>query len=551
MEPRPAHLKSAVACEPGAASLVDVLRRAAAECPDAMYLNLLDPANKPNELTFKQVLDGSERWARWLRTRDVGPGTRVGLLLPTSEDFLFAFFGIQMLGAVPVPFAFPLALGNHEPYVLSLAPIVASAKPQLFLTTPHLEAPAKQLVASVGAQVATPAQVTDPGSGPEFPRLKPEDIALIQYASGRVRAPTGAVLTHGSVLANVYGLGTALKLTKDDVALTWVPLVHDMGLIGGLFTSLYWRCPLHVMPPQTFLMHPYLWLKNITQYKVTLAAAPNAGYQLCVKRVQERHLKDMDLSSWRLALNGAETVHPSTVEAFCEKFKAVGFDRKAMCPVYGLAENTLATACPELESAYQTDSLPELAGAPIVSLGGPLAGQELAILDAQGNVLPERTLGEIVVRGPCVMARYHLDEAATKRAIDANGWLHTGDEGFIADGRLMLSGRQKDMVIKMGRNYYPSDVEGQLSGFKTLGPTMAFAVPNLTEGTEDLVLLAEHAPLDEAAKKQLGIDLNAELLAKIAIRADKLVFVAPGTLGTLDRTRRAELRRAYTEGKLA
>lgn len=547
----PAHVRSELVCAPKANSLVEVLREAAAQSPDKLYLNLLDSANKPKELTFKAVLEGAERWARWLCAKKVERGTRVAVLLPTGEDFLFAFFGAQMAGATPVPLAFPLALGNHEPYVLSLAKIVASASPKLFVTVPNLEAPARKLLETIpGCELFLPAQVTEAPPA-AFPEVRPDDVALVQYASGRVNAPTGAVLTHRHVLSNVYGLGTALKLTADDVALTWVPLVHDMGLIGGLFTSLYWRCPLVVMPPQTFLMHPYLWLKNITQYKVTLAAAPNAGYQLCVKRVQERHLKDIDLSRWRLALNGAETVHPSTVQAFCEKFAAVGFDPKAMYPTYGLAENTLATACPDPETPYRTEQLE--GQAPVASLGGPLAGQELAVVDEHNQVVGERVEGEVVVKGACVMREYLGNPDATHHAIDEKGWLHTGDLGFITEGRLCLTGRKKDMVIKMGRNYYPSDVEGLLAAFPRLagGKAMAFASPNLTEGTEDLILVVESDPLDEAARKALATELNAELLGKIGIRADKVVTMAKGGMGSLDRARRAELRRLYLEGNLS
>ncbi|HEY3447248.1 MAG TPA: AMP-binding protein [Myxococcales bacterium] len=546
----PAHVRSELVCDPKAKSLVEVLRKAAAERPDAVYLNLLDSANKPKELTFRAVLEGAERWARWLVSKKVERGSRIAVLLPTGEDFLFAFFGAQMAGATPVPLAFPLALGNHEPYVLSLSKIVASASPKMFVTVPNLEAPARKLLEGIpGCELFLPTQVGEAPAA-SFPEVREDDVALVQYASGRVHAPTGAVLTHRQVLSNVFGLGTALKLTADDVALTWVPLVHDMGLIGGLFTSLYWRCPLVVMPPQTFLMHPYLWLKNITQFKVTLAAAPNAGYQLCVKRVQERHLKDLDLSRWRLALNGAETVHPSTVQAFCEKFAGVGFNPKAMFPTYGLAENTLATACPSQDLPYQTEQLE--GGIPVASLGGPLAGQELAVVDGSDAVVGERVEGEVVVRGPCVMSGYLGNEDATRHAIDEKGWLHTGDLGFITGGRLCLTGRKKDMVIKMGRNYYPSDVEGLLASFPRLagGKTLAFAAANLVEGTEDLILLVESDPLDEAARKSLTTELNAEMLGKIGIRADKVVTVAKGALGSLDRAGRAELRRRYLEGQL-
>jgi len=335
-------------------------------------------------------------------------------------------------------------------------------------------------------------------------------------------------------------------LSEKDVALTWVPLVQDMGLVGGLLTSLYWRCPLHVMPPQTFLMHPSQWLKNISNLKVTLAAAPNAGYQMCVKRVQDRHLEGLDLSRWRLALNGAETVHPSTVEAFQARFAPVGFKPEAFFPSYGLAENTLATACPRGDSPWRVDSVE--GGEPVVCVGLPLAGQELAVLDVKGEPVPPKVVGQIAVRGPCVMSGYWEDPTATRRAIDPQGWLHTGDLGFMSDGQLYITGREKELIIKMGRNYYPSDIEGLLASYPELPhPTLAFACPNPGEGTEDLVLLVESAPLDASAKKHLSTAINGRLLAHLGIRVDRLELVAKGRLASAGRS---ELRRLCLEGKL-
>jgi fatty-acyl-CoA synthase len=244
-------------------------------------------------------------------------------------------------------------------------------------------------------------------------------------------------------------------------------------------------------------------------------------------------------------------VHPSTVEAFCKRFGPVGFKPEAMFATYGIAENTLATACPGPGAGYSTQAL--RGGAPVSSLGGPLAGQELAVVDEQNQIVAEGVEGEVVVRGACVMKGYFNDEAATRRAIDAQGWLHTGDWGFVEKGSLALTGRKKDMVIKMGRNYYPSDVEGLLGSFaKIKGPAVAFASPNLVEGTEDLILLIENEPLSPEAHKQLVIEINAELLARLGIRADKVVCLAPGSLAaSRESAERARLRAAFLEGKLA
>jgi acyl-CoA synthetase (AMP-forming)/AMP-acid ligase II len=525
---------------------VALLRQAAAERPDGLYLDLLDERNAPHERSFGAVWAGAQGAARGLRARGVRRGDRLALLLPTGDDFLHAFFGALVAGAVPVPLPFPLTLGDPAALVLGLAPIVASAAPALLVTLPHLADAAAGLVAGDPGRVVLPAAIAAAAAaapGDDFPEPDGADLALLQYASGPVLAPTGVTLTHRHILASVFGLGTALRLTERDVALTWAPLVQDMGLIGGLLTSLYWRCPLHVMPPQSFLMHPDRWLKNIARFRVTLASAPNAGYQLCVRRVQDRHLDGVDLSSWRVALNGAETVRPATVEAFRARFAGAGFDPRAVVPSYGIAENTLATACPDLDDLADPYHVATFdGGAPVVALGQPLAGQELAIMDARGAIVAAGAAGEVVVRGPCVMAGYHGDVAATRRAIDAAGWLHTGDRGVIADGRLYLTGRLKDMVIKVGRNFYPADVEGVLAAAAPAGRVLAFACPNAAAGTEDLVLLVEGVGPDAAAERAL----NAALLARLGLRADRIVPVAPGALaGPRDRAHREELIGRY------
>ena len=552
--PKAAHLKNERPCVPKYGTLVEALRHAATEDPERLYINMLDTKNEEHRVTFTEMLAEAERWARFFVSRGIERGATIALLLPTSQEVLGAFYGAQMAGGTPVPLPYPLALGNADAYVLGFEHIVASANPTLLITTEQYKEAGLVLLRGIDKNedsVVIAAEIED---APEchFPDISPTDLALVQYTSGPVGVPTGVELSHGNILANVLGLGQALSLSRDDVALNWVPLVQDMGLVGGLFTSLYWRCPLHVMPPQSFLMHPHRWLKNIADYGVTLSVAPNFAYQLCVRRVRDKHLDGLDLSRWRLALNGAETVYPQSVQAFCDKLAGTKFFPSTMLPTYGLAENTLATAIPSLDNTYTTARHPEDASREVVSVGGPLAGQELAILDEQGKVVSEGELGEIAVRGPCKMRGYRNNQSATDRAI-RNDWLHTGDIGFITGGRLFITDRKKEMIIKMGRNYYPDDIEQIIGSCESVdcGPVVAFALNNSDSGTEDLVIVAEVAVTDEEEIKRTTTALNTHLLDLLGIRADTIQLVAPGTLatGVGQSARRAQIRERTQSGE--
>jgi len=529
-----AYLENSVTCEPRWPTLTAALRAAAREDGDRLYVDLLDTRNDSHPATFAEVHHLAETWAHTLLHRGLDRGDRVVILLPTSAEFMAAFYGTLLAGGIPVPLAYPIAPGKAEAYVLGFAAIVDNAAPTFVVTT--------EQYASQAAALAAPERVLTPdsfdGDGEStFPEIGPDDLALLQYTSGPVGYPTGVALTHHQIMTSVTGMGTALALSRDDVALNWVPLVHDMGLIGGLFTSLVFRCPLHVMPPQSFLMHPHRWLGNISKFRVTLSVAPNFAYRLCLRRVRDKHMADLDLSAWRIAINGAETVQHDTVTAFRERFGPVGFSATTMLPVYGLAENTLATACPPLDQPYVAN------GDGVVSVGGPLPGQALSVRN-DDEVVAEGEPGEICVRGPCVMREYFGNTEASARML-RNGWLHTGDVGIIEGGRLYIHGRKKQMVIKMGRNYYPGDIE------RIVGSGVAFAWPNTESGTDDLVLVRESKPLAPEEEKQLSNELNAQLLGVLGIRVDRLLLVAPGTLPDLNaRLLRDHVRETFSRGEL-
>lgn len=536
-----------------AATLVEALARAAAEIPDQPFLHLLDGRNVPTTWTYGDVQRRASGVAARLVAAGTVPGDRVVLLLPNGEDFVFSFFGAQLAGAVPVPCSPPARAADAEDHLANLRPVIASAGAAAVITTEALAEAAASHYGDDGArpihlaEALTSTEAIDLGQLPAPPTA--ETPALIQYTSGATSEPRGIVLSHGSVLANVDGIGRALELGPEDVGVSWLPLIHDMGLIGVLLNSLYWRFPVYVMRPESFLIRPVRWLEAMSTFGGTLTAAPNFAYQMCVKRVRDKQLATLDLSRLRIALNGAEAVDDSTLREFAERFGPAGFDERAFTPTYGLAENTLAATFQALdrrpavedvdpatlrEGALATTVPAGTEGARrMVAVGTPIAGVDVAVVDASGEVVPERVVGEIVITAsPSLMSGYHGEPDASAVKIRA-GRLHTGDLGFVTGGELYIAGRLKEMIIKRGRNYYPADVESLAAKGAGLdaAAVIAFAAWNAATATEDLVLLAEtpdHG--DEEATADASRALNSELLASLGIRADLVEFVAPGAL---------------------
>jgi len=552
----------------------EALRRAAKLAPERCYLGFLDGKNQATELSFGELLSSAEALAKRLQAQGLKPGERVFLLLPTGLDFLEAFYGCVLAGGVPVPWPMPLTLGRIDTYLEgTVLGVIQDAGANFALTTDRADAALQSCMGETACVLTLERLRALPPSDEALPSVDPDEVALLQYTSGKAKQPGGVCLTHRQVLSNVAGVGQALKLGEDDVAVSWIPLVHDMGLVGVLFAGLYFSFPSYVMPPEAFLMRPHRWLQAIGQFKATLSAAPNFAYQLCLKRVKDSALEGVDLSSWRLALNGAEQVQPLTCEAFAERFAAVGFRRDAFYPLYGLAENALAATCPPLDHTYETTPLSRLSAraellasspapegdALVASVGTPLPGQEVGVASQDGRFLPELQEGEILVRGVCLMKGIHNNETRT-RALLRDGWLHTGDLGFIAEGRLFVTGRIKHMLIKMGRNYYPQDVEAvlaqaELAEFCEGRRITALSVGNSESGTEDLWLLLEGEGLiaiseERDQRRALENGLNTALLDQIGIRADKILMRDANFLGQEPELQNSDQRRDKMRARL-
>lgn len=565
-----AHVVNPLRCAPRSETLIDTLEQNAAG--GGMYVTFLDYKNQPHPVTYREALEGAHRYARYLRNRGLRPDGKVIMLLPTGKDYLFAFHGVQLAGGVPVPCAPPYMLGDTDKYLSHLRHIVRNSEAEFFVTETRYKSVVGSMVGDdnrLKHVVLAPEVVDEPALNPMLPSLSGDQTALLQYTSGTTSVPRGVVLTHRNLLSNVYGIGTALEASSADVGIGWLPLYHDMGLIGVLFTGLIWAFPLYLMRPEAFALRPHWWLENITRYRVSISPAPNFAYNTCTQRVTDAQLAKLDLSSWRVALNGAEPVDHRTVEEFKQRFGAVGFPTGALLPVYGMAENSLAATFPDRASPYVVECLdrealeqqgrarPSTNGARFpyhaVSVGYPLAGQEVAIRGDDGSIVEEGRVGEILVRSPSMTSGYYHQEEESARVL-RDGWLHTGDLGYILGRRLSVTGRRKELIIKRGRNYYPYDIErvaATISGVRK-GCVAAFACYNQAAGTEDLVVVAEMQEEDGRENARIESEINGELLACLGVGADRIVLVPPRTIPKTSsgKIQRVSCRDRYLRGQL-
>jgi len=539
----------------------------------------LSPEGEDRALTlsFRQALDLAQRGAAALQARGVEAGDRVLLMLPTGPSFLAAFHGCQLLGAVPVPVVPPTSLARMEDHLARIARIasICAAKAvvvgsQMMPVFSLVRSRHKEARHSLRNAVRSSDLLEEESALLDHVEPDPSDPAMIQFTSGSTGDPKGVVLPHSSLLANMRGIGEAAGFRPGDVCVAWLPLFHDMGLIGHFLCSTAWGMPLVLMPPEVFVRRPKEWLKAMSRYRGSASAAPNFAYSLCVKKVKDRDLAGVDLSSWRIAFCGAEPINPATVREFIDRYRPHGFEPTTFFPVYGMAEFALAATFPSPEELPRFDQVDrhafEAEGRAVpseggeseadtiewVSVGRALPGHAFRVVaPGTSERLPERRVGEVQVRGPSLMAGYYENPVATAEAF-ADGWLRTGDLGYHADGELFVTGRSKELIIKGGKNLYPQDVEAaaaRVDGIR-IGCCAAFGVSNPRRGTEDLVLICETRVDDAERKAALKGEVRTRVLEAIGATPDVILLVEPGTVPKTSsgKIQRDLMRRRYTTG---
>ncbi len=565
----PHRMVAAGAPAPSAAStLVDALGWHVGATPDRVHLRILGDSRNVEEVTYGELHEQAVAVAAGILARDVSPGDSVALMLPTSRSYFVTFAGVLLAGAVPVPIYPPARASQLVEHLRRHARILANAGTRLLVTVPEAERLGRLLRSNVDtlrAVVVPEALAAERGGA--LPRPRGADVALLQYTSGSTGHPKGVVLTHDNLLANIRAMGQASAVSGADTFVSWLPLYHDMGLIGAWLSSLYYGMPLAVMAPQVFLTRPARWLWAIHDNRGTISAGPNFAYELCLSKIADAELEGLDLGSWRLAFNGAEPVSPATVERFAERFARHGLRREAIAPVYGLAECSVGLAFPPLGRGPLVDRVArdpfvhsgravpahdgERDALRFVACGQALPGHELRIVDAIGNEAGDRVEGRVEFRGPSATSGYHRNSEAT-RGLFHRGWLDTGDLGYVADGELYVTGRVKDLIIRAGRNLHPDELEeavGNLPGVRK-GCVAVFASADPAGGPERLVVLAETRETDDEATAALRSDVVATTVDLLGTSPDEVILAPPRTVlkTSSGKIRRAASREAYEQG---
>jgi fatty-acyl-CoA synthase len=555
------------------ATLVDAVRALSGDRERGFVFVRSDGAERLH--SFHDIARESERRAGHLAARGLRKGDRLALVVPDGEEFVLSFLGALFAGVVPVPIFPQLSFKNIDAYHDTVAHIARASGASMLLTTASTKAyvdPVAARVEGLRAIVAVDELSGDAGSVDAA--VRPDDLAFLQFTSGSTSRPKGVMVTHGNLAANseafmIHGLERDSSVDK---GVSWLPLFHDMGLIGFVVGPLFTNIPCVFLPTASFVRAPRLWLDKIHQHRGTITYAPNFAYGLVAKRLKDKDVEGLDLSCLRIAGCGAEPIQARTLREFAARLAPAGFDARALLASYGMAEATLAITFVPLQDGIRTDSVdpralternaaPAPEGQEIVDCGRPFPAHELAIVDEHGARLGERQVGQIVVRGPSVTSGYFNEPELTAEAYKAlpddppssstggAPWLHTGDLGYLAGGRLFVCGRVKDIIIVRGRNYYPSDIEwavAQLPGIRR-GNVVAFGVD--VEGQEQLVVCCEGAASDAAAIVEAASSCVA---AQFGLTVHEVV-VAP--LASLPRTssgkpQRRKTRQMYVDGSL-
>jgi len=545
-------------------------------------LRLVDRAERETFHSWAAIAGRSSRVASGLAELGIRPGERVGLIFPTTAEFFDAFFGTLLAGAVPVPLYPPVRLGRLAEYHQRTATMLHAAGARLLLAEGRVLALLGETLAKAKLPLGGRTLAALPADADLAHEGDSSDLALVQFSSGTTVEPKPVALTQGAVLAQVRALNAlwpapAGHLGPDPITgVSWLPLYHDMGLIGCVFPALERPSVLTLLPPEAFVAKPALWLRALGRHRGTISPAPNFAYALATARIRDEEMAGIDLSAWRFALCGAETVVPEVLRAFAARFARWGFRADALKPVYGLSEAALAVTFADLERPYVVNAFERgpLAGRgeaivaargtdtgrsgetplEIASVGRPLAGFRLELRDERGAVVPENRVGRLFVAGPSLMSGY-LDRPAATEAALRGGWLDTGDLGFLHRGELYLTGRAKEILLVRGRNYAPADLELAVADLPDVRAGCVAAASHLPPGrdTEAVVLFVEHAKgVPPARFAALRARAREAVLARVGLAVDAVEVLAPGTLPRTSsgKIRRGEAMKRYLDGTL-
>jgi 1-acyl-sn-glycerol-3-phosphate acyltransferase len=554
-----------------AKTLADIIRFHAEVHGARTHMMIHEPGKTDFGMSYSELYASSRRVAAGLRDRGAQKGDAVAIMLPTGRDYFYCFMGAILAGAVPVPIYPPSRPSQMEDHLQRHGAILKNCDARILVTTESMARGLGQILRLKSLHLRTVVSCNDLSKSKSSFEMACDagDLAFLQYTSGSTGSPKGVMLTHNNLLANIRSMGAAIQATSRDVFVSWLPLYHDMGLIGAWLGSLYFGNLLVVTSPFTFLSQPRRWLDLIQNYGGTLTAAPNFAYELCLRHIPAEVTQKLNLRTLRVMFNGAEAVLPSTVERFLECFAGSGLSRSAFMPVYGLAESSVGLTFPPLGREPRIDVIDReiflrsgrarsctvngTSEMRFVACGQPIPGHEVRVTDLADNELSERQEGYVQFRGPSCTSGY-MEQPELNAKLFHESWLESGDLGYMAEGDLFITGRVKDLIKHAGRNLHPEELESLIGGIDGIrrGCVAVFGSIDPTLGSEKLVIVAETRELDPARRTFLQNTINERIGAVLGSAPDEVILTPPHTIlkTSSGKIRRSATKQLFDSGAL-
>jgi fatty-acyl-CoA synthase len=526
-------------------------------------------------LSYRELRERARDLAVRLRGSRLRRGDRLGVVAETTPDFLIVFFACQYAGLVPVPLPLSINFGGRAAYADRLRGMLLAAGARAAVASDELIETLRIAAAPTAANlVATPEELYGlPFGKGELAPLQPHEACYIQYSSGSTSFPKGVLVTQRAIVANAQAISEhGLRLRAGDRCTSWLPLYHDMGLVGCCLTPVMSQIPVDYLASTSFARRPLVWLRLLSELGGTISFSPTFGFELCARRAAAASLDGLDLRSWRVAGIGGEMIRPAALNEFADRFQPVGFDPRAYLPSYGLAEATLAVTFPALGQGLRLDVVERgeaierrriakplrtngIAPRPsraFVMCGRPMPGYAVEIRDEHNRPLAERRIGKVCIQGPSLMNGYYRNPDATRLVTTPDGWLDTGDMGYLVDGQLVITGRSKDLIIFSGRNIWPQDLEWAVERVEGVrhGDVAAFAV-NDEEDREKVVVMVECRLGAPEAQERLRREVAATVNRVAGVECEVvLVPKSSLTFTTSGKLSRAAAKAGYLSGEI-
>ncbi len=548
-------------------TIIEALERTA-NTLDGHGIAIFDRRGQKSEFhCYAEILQRARDCAGRLAAAGIGPGDRLLICLPTCWDLVDALLAAMIRGALPTLVAPPGALGGAAAHAIKIRNLIDLMGSKRFYCDEATRTLLNDFNESAAAALSfVPGELNALAPAVELPRISvsPDDIAFMQLTSGSTGRQRAVMIRHSNLIANTHAIRNLLKADPSSAGqhvVSWLPLNHDMGLVGVLLFSIVYGLNLSLLRPESFLARPKLWMQMMSSHPYAMTPAPNFAYQLCVERADVSDLAGCDLSRWKIALTGAEMIRPETIEAFTAKFSPLGFNPNAFLPSYGMAETTLVVTADARHVGIKTVPAPidvcagtGAGSSRLVSNGTPVLDTSIRISPpGSAHPLSDGQIGEVCVNGPGIFAGYYNDAEATATALK-DGWLHTGDLGFMQDGELYLTGRLKDLLIVNGHNIMPHEIEWLAESATGAGGAErcgAFSVSRGAEGEQAVVVL-EINDVDDEALSALAHDIRSRIGRALGLPLADVVLVKRGQIPktTSGKVQRSELRRRYLENQL-